>query len=174
MEQILEVVQSQLQLKLASCTLCCRSNQPVKNLRGAPGGPPRPANPGGGAPGKPPGGKPGNPAGGGGPPTPAAGPPSPIGRPRPAGLLTPGPAARVAAAAAPGTPVPRRAEGSAGGGPSTEHETTFVPRTIVSPRVLFSSASTRGAFEGPAAGLLFLFTRRNSSVSARTRFICLK
>lgn len=95
------------------------------NLRGPPGGAPRPAKPGG-APGKPPGGKPGKPpGGGGGPPTPAAGPPRPTGRPRPAGLLMPGPAERVAAAeATPGTLDPKRDEGSAGGGPSTEHETT--------------------------------------------------
>lgn len=147
------------------------------NLRGPPGGPggtPLPGNPGGGAPGKPPGGKPPKPAGGGGPPTPAAGPPSPIGNPRPAGLLIPGPAASVGGTP-PGTPlavVPNRADGSAGGGPSTEHDTTCVPRRIVRPNVLFSSVSTNGPFPpcGPFACLRL--TLRNSSVSARTRFIC--
>ena len=152
-----------------------RSQASLNDLRGPPGGPPRPPKPGGGAPGKPPGGNPGKPPGGGGPPTPAAGPPSPTGRPRPAGLLIPGPAARVAAApAAPGPAVPSRAEGSAGGGPSTEQETTWVPRTIVRPRVRFSSASTCGAPEAPGAGFDFRLVRRNSSVSARTRFMCCK
>jgi hypothetical protein len=45
----------------------------------------------------------------------------PTGSPRPAGLLMPGPAAN-AAAAPPGALVPNLAEGSAGGGDSTERE----------------------------------------------------
>lgn len=116
------------------------------SLRGPPGGPPLPANPGGPPPGKPPGGNPGNPPGGAGPPTPTAGPLNPTGKPLPAGLLIPGPAANVGGAppaAPPGAPVPNRADGSAGGGPSTEHETMWVPRTMVRPSVRFSSDSTR-------------------------------
>ena len=103
------------------------------DIRG-PGGPPRPAKPGG------------NPAGGAGPPTPMGGPVSPIGRPRPAGLLMPGPATRVGGAPpdAPGTPVPSRAEGSAAGGASTDKEMIWVPRTMVNPNVRFSSVSTMG------------------------------
>lgn len=147
-------------------------------LRGPPGGPPRPANPGGAPPGNPPGGNPGKPPDGPGPPTPAAGPLSPTGNPLPAGLLIPGPAASVGGAppAPPGALVPNLAEGSAGGGPSTEHETMCVPRTIVNPRVRFSSVSTivgaalPGADWAPFVG--FRLTRRNSSVSARTRFMC--
>ncbi len=139
-----------------------------------------PAKPGGAPPGNPPGGNPGNPPGGAGPPTPAAGPLNPTGRPLPAGLLIPGPAANVGGAppAPPGALVPNLAEGSAGGGPSTEQETMCVPRTIVRPRVRFSSDSTitvagavlPGADWAPFVG--FFLTRRNSSVSARTRFIC--
>ena len=150
------------------------------NSRGPPpGGPPRPPNPGGAPPGNPPGGNPGKPPGGAGPPSPAAGPPSPTGSPLPAGLLIPGPAANVGGAVPvpPGAPVPKRAEGSAGGGPSTEQETMCVPRTMVRPNVRFSSVSTSaGAAELPGADCAplvgFLLTRRNSSVSARTRFIC--
>ena len=151
-------------------------------VRGAPpGGPPLPAKPGGAPPGNPPGGgKPPNPPGGGGPPTPAAGPANPTGRPRPAGRLIPGPAANVGAAAPPppGALVPKRAEGSAGGGPSTEHETICVPRRMARPRVRFSSDSTRAGvvLELPGADwapfVALRFTRRNSSVSARTRFMC--
>src|ERR1700761_4169010 len=131
------------------------------------GGPPLPGNPGG------PGGKPWKP-GGAGPPTPAAGPVNPIGSPRPAGLLIPGPACNVAALGAPAGPVPNLADGSAGGGPSTARDTTCVPRTIINPRVRFSSISTSGAGALPGAAALFAFdlTRRNSSVSARTRFMC--
>jgi len=148
------------------------------NLRGPPGGPPLPPNPGGPPPGKPPGGNPGNPPGGAGPPTPTAGPLSPTGSPRPAGLLIPGPAASVGGAppAPPGALVPSLADGSAGGGPSTEQETICVPRTIVRPKVRFSSDSTRAGVLAPGAAVAPLvglrLTRRNSSVSARTRFMC--
>jgi hypothetical protein len=136
------------------------------DLRG--GGPPRPTNPGGA---NPPGGK-----GGAGPPTPAAGPVNPIGAPRPAGLLIPGPADIAVAGAPPGALVPRRAEGSAGGGPSTEREITRCPRMIVSPSVRFSSCSASTIVEVPGAPGFFVFdlTRRNSSVSASTRFMCWK
>jgi hypothetical protein len=51
----------------------------------------------------------------------------------------------------------------------------LVPRTMASPSVRFSSASTIGACEAPGAAWAFValrFTRRNSSVSARTRFMC--
>jgi len=127
-------------------------------------------------PGKPPGapGKPGN--GGGAPPTPAAGPASDMGAaaPRPAGRATPGPAERADATPGP-VAFPRRALGSAGGGDSTERETMCAPRTIVRPKVRFSSCSTVWAADDApgAAGLLCLrLTRRNSSVSARTRFMC--
>lgn len=49
----------------------------------------------------------------------------------------------------------------------------LVPRTMVNPSVRFSSDSTRGAGVLPGACVFatFLFTRRNSSVSARTRFM---
>lgn len=136
------------------------------NIRGAPG-PPLPGNPGG------------NPTGGAGPPTPAAGPVNPIGRPLPAGRLIPGPAASVGGAppAPPGAFVPSRAAGSAGGGASTDREIMCVPRTMVRPSVRFSSVSTKGgaalpgaAWAAPLVG--FRLTRRNSSVSARTRFMC--
>jgi hypothetical protein len=120
-------VRNRLQIRISKSSREEMNNeQKSKNLQG--GGPPRPGNPGGGAPGNPPGGgKPPNPPGGAGPPTPAAGPPSPTGRPRPAGLLIPRPAERVAGALAtpsPGPLGPSRADGSAGGGPSTEQDTT--------------------------------------------------
>jgi hypothetical protein len=130
--------------------------------------PPRPGKPG--APGKL--GKPG----GGAPPTPAAGPAREIGgaAPRPAGRATPGPAVSPAVRPAP-VDLPRRALGSAGGGDSTESETMWAPRTIVRPRVRFSSCSTTAADDAPGAAGLFCLRllRRNSSVSARTRFMCL-
>ena len=156
------------------------SRRTLASLRGPPpGGPPRPAKPGGAPPGNPPGGKPGKPPGGAGPPTPAAGPANPTGSPLPAGLLIPGPAANVGGAppAPPGALAPSLCEGSAGGGPSTEQETMCVPRTIVSPSVRFSSDSMRaGVEELPGADCApfvgFRLTRRNSSVSARTRFMC--
>jgi hypothetical protein len=138
------------------------------HLRGPPGGPPLPANP----PGSP---KPGwNPGGAGPEPTPAAGPVKPTGSPLPAGLLIPGPACIVAPVGAPpGAAVPNLADGSAGGGPSTVMDTTCVPRTIARPSVRFSSTSTSAAAMLPgAAYLAFDLTRRNSSVSASTRFIC--
>ena len=83
----------------------------------------------------------------------------------------------MAGAAAPlGPVVPNLAEGSAGGGPSTEQEMMWVPRTIVKPSVRFSSDSTiaGAALPGAAAAPLvgFRLTRRNSSVSANTRFMC--
>jgi hypothetical protein len=101
---------------------------------------------------------------------------NPTGSPRPAGLLIPGPAAN-AAAAPPGALVPNLADGSAGGGDSTESEMIWAPRTMVRPSVRFSSVSTNGAelllAPGAVADLVGLrLTRRNSSVSARTRFIC--
>ena len=168
------VVQIQLQMPQSAHPL----NEYQGNSRGPPGGPPLPPNPGGPPPGKPPGGNPGNPPGGAGPPTPTAGPLRPTGSPRPAGLLIPGPAASVGGAppAPPGVLVPSLADGSAGGGPSTEQETICVPRTMVRPKVRFSSDSTRagvvapGAAEAPLVGLRL--TRRNSSVSAKTRFMC--
>ncbi len=168
--QILVVVQTQLQTYV-SCAHDIAWQR--ENVRGPPGGPPRPPNPGG----NPPGGNP-NPPGGAGPPTPAAGPVNPTGKPLPAGRLIPGPAASVGGAvpAPPGALVPNLAEGSAGGGPSTEQETMCVPRTMVRPRVRFSSDSTSagaalpGADWAPLVGLRL--TRRNSSVSARTRFMC--
>lgn len=75
----------------------------------------------------------------------------------------------------PAVDLPRRALGSAGGGDSTESETMFLPRTIVRPRVRFSSCTTVCAEEPAApgaAGLLCFLIFRNSSVSARTRFMC--
>ena len=90
----------------------------------------------------------------------------------------PGPAANVGGAppAPPGALAPNLADGSAGGGPSTEQETIWVPRTMVRPRVRFSSDSTSAGVELPGADCAplvgFRFTRRNSSVSARTRFMC--
>lgn len=155
---------------------------------GAPPGKPaggKPGNPGGGAPlpgkpGGPPPGAPGNPPKDGGgaapPPTPAAGPAREIAgaAPRPAARATPGPAVRVDM---PPPPVlPRRALGSAGGGDSTDKDTIWAPRTMVRPSVLFSSCSTVWLADEPAPGADFAWRRlmrRNSSVSARTRFMCL-
>jgi hypothetical protein len=121
-----------------------------------------------------PGGNPKPPPGGGGPPTPAAGPPSPTGSPRPAGLDMPPPACSVVAAP-PGADVPRRALGSDGGGPSTEQETMLVPRRITRPSVRFSSVSWVAAESGAPGAMDLAALRldlRNSSVSARTRFMC--
>ena len=73
-----------------------------------------------------------------------------IGSPRPAGRATPGPVAATPAppgGAVGAAPEPRRAEGSAGGGPSTERETMVTPRRIMRPRVRFSSMVV-GAVEG--------------------------
>jgi hypothetical protein len=82
----------------------------------------------------------------------------------------------MAAAAPPGALVPNLEEGSAGGGDSTEREIIWAPRTIVNPNVRFSSDSTSGAeVLAPGAAEVFAglrLTRLNSSVSARTRFIC--
>lgn len=134
------------------------------------GGPPLPPNGGGGAP-------PGNPKppGGAGPPIPIAGPPRPTGRPLPAGLLMPAPACNVATPA-PGTLVPNLADGSDGGGPSTDADTILVPRKMMRPSVRFSSTSVAAAAEPGAAGAVDfacrLLTLRNSSVSVRTRFMC--
>lgn len=141
---------------------------------GPEGGPPKPGgakpaggNPGGANPGGPP--RPAKP----GPPTPAAGPCSPIPAPLPAGLLIPGPAAMAAGAPAPpGALFPSLALGSAGGGPSREQDTTLEPRIIASPRARFSSVSTVCWALPPGAALALRFTLRNSSVSARTRFMC--
>lgn len=94
--------------------------------------------------------------------------------PLPAGRATPGPAANVDEIP-PGALFPSRALGSAGGGDSTESEMMWAPRTIVKPNVRFSSVSMVCDEEllPGAAGLFCLrFTRRNSSVSARTRFMC--
>lgn len=140
------------------------------NVRGPPGGPPRPGKPGGppkppGAPGKPP------PNPGPGPPTPGAGPVRPTGRPRPAGRATPGPAASAAAVDGPPALAPSRAAGSAGGGPSTDNEITCAPRMMVSPIARRSSVSVT-CWVAPGAALPLLRVRRNSSVSARTRFMC--
>lgn len=174
------------------------SIRPIKPLHRPPkpgGGPPLPPNPGGGPP-KPGGGPPGNgggpplppnpgaPApgnpnppgtGGGGPPTPIAGPPSPIGNPLPAGLEIPAPGVNAAPV---GAAVPRRAEGSEGGGPSTLQDTMLVPRRIMRPSVRLSSVTWGWSVEaepGAVEALFFegrLTRRRNSSVSARTRFMC--
>lgn len=133
--------------------------------------PPRPGKPG--APGKA-----GKGGGGTAPPTPGAGPAREIGgaAPRPAGRATPGPAVSVVAIPAP-VVLPRRALGSAGGGDSTDRETMCAPRTIVKPKVRFSSCSMVCAVDVEAPGAAGLFClrliRRNSSVSARTRFMCL-
>ena len=107
---------------------------------------------------------------------PAAGPCSPIPAPLPAGLEIPGPACMaVGVDVAPGALVPSLAAGSEGGGPSTEHETTVAPRMIASPSMRFSSVSmTCPAWPAPGAPLVLLLrlTLRNSSQSARTRFMC--
>lgn len=158
------------------------------HLPGKPGGgkprpPPGGWKPGGGPPGKPPGGKPGggpplpgNPAGGApgnpGPPTPAAGPCNPA--PLPAGLAIPCPACIAAGAPPDCAPPASLAAGSEGGRPSTEHETTFAPRTIASPSMRFSSVSTvapEPVWPGAPVVLPLRFTRRNSSQSERTRFM---
>lgn len=159
-----------------------------------PGGPPPgipPWKPGG-APGKPGGGGPPigggpcpsptfligpcNPAGapicGGSPP--GGGPPIPMmGSPLPAGLEIPGPAAATPAPAAPPAAAPRRDDGSAGGGDSTERVTMWIPRRIMRPSVRFSSEIWGAVVAGGAEALVgFRLIRRNSSVSARTMFMC--
>lgn len=93
--------------------------------------------------------------------------------PRPAGRATPGPAFSVDDSP-PVVDLPRRALGSAGGGDSTERWTMCIPRTIVRPSVRFSSCTTVCAEPAApgAAGLLCFLVLRNSSVSARTRFMC--
>jgi hypothetical protein len=114
-----------------------------ENLRG----PPRPGKPpggpgnGGGAAPKPPGGGGKAPNPGPGPPTPVTGPESPIGMPRPAGRAIPGPEARAAAVEVPPGAEFMRAAGSAGGGPSTETDTTMAPRMMVRPIARRSSVS---------------------------------
>ena len=112
------------------------------------------------------------PGGGGGIPMPGIIPGIPRGMPesapRPAGggaAATPRPADRA-------TPWPplAPAEGflsACGGGASTCSDTTFSPRRRTSPRLLFWSFST----VWPEA--LRCFTRRHSSQSASTRFMCL-
>lgn len=97
--------------------------------------------------------------GGGIPPIGPPGPPMPkMGRPRPAGRAIPGP---VAATPAPPVgpegpaPEPRRAEGSAGGGPSTERETMVTPRRMMRPRVRFSS-DVVGAVAGALCGSMLM------------------
>ena len=75
----------------------------------------------------------------------------------------------------PGVLFPSLALGSAGGGDSAVREMICAPRTMVKPSVLFSSFSTTCPLtvDPGAAGLFCLrLTRRNSSVSARTMFIC--
>lgn len=70
---------------------------------------------------------------------------------------------------------PSLALGSTVGADSADSEMMWAPRTIVKPRVRFSSVSTVWTVALPpgAEGLFcFLLTRRNSSVSARTRFMC--
>ena len=123
--------------------------------------------------------EPGGPKLGGGAPIPGArpspgvGPISPgAGAPRPMGLLTPGPAVRAATPAP--APVPRRVEGSEGGGPSTVVEIMLEPRRMMRPSRRFSSFSMSGAGGAPGAvgRLLRDLTRRNSSQSAMTRFMC--
>lgn len=92
--------------------------------------------------------------------------------PRPAGRATPGPAARLEEMP-PGALLPRRALGSAGGSDSTDKDTICAPRTMVRPNVRFSSVSMVWPLAPGAAGLFCLrLIRRNSSVSARTRFMC--
>lgn len=118
------------------------------------------------------GGKAGAPA-----PTPAAGPAREVGAaPRPAGRATPGPEVRPVGRP-PVVVFPRRVLGSAGGADSTERETIWAPRRMVKPSVRFSSDSmswVAGPAAPGAAGLFcFRLTRLNSSVSARTRFMCL-
>lgn len=120
----------------------------------APGGP----NPGTGPPIDP-------------PPIPGEGPVKPTGKPLPAGRETPGPAASVATVEGPPAAPPNRAAGSAGGGPSTEREMTCAPRMIVKPIARRSSVSVI-VWDAPGAAFPFRRVRLNSSVSARTRFIC--
>lgn len=94
--------------------------------------------------------------------------------PRPAGRATPGPDCRVEEIP-PVVDLPSRVLGSAGGGDSTDKETMCAPRTIVRPSVRFSSCTTdcvAPAAAPGAAGLFCFLMRRNSSVSARTTFMC--
>lgn len=113
------------------------------------------------------------------------------GKPRPAARAVPGPVAATPEPAdgAPDViPAPSRAEGSAGGGPSTDRDTMVTPRRMIRPRVRFSSEVVGAALGAllmgqlperyPVVGALIhdlvgrLFMRRNSSVSARTIFMC--
>lgn len=92
--------------------------------------------------------------------------------PLPAGRETPGPDVRPVDKPAPAL-FPRRVLGSAGGADSTDSDTIWAPRTMVRPRVRFSSVSTVWVLAPGAAGLAcFFLLRRNSSVSASTRFMC--
>jgi hypothetical protein len=144
-------------------------NYMLGNVRAPPGGPPRPGKPTGGPPN---GGAPGNPPNPPpGAPTPGVGPASPTGMPRPAGRAVPGPAASAAAVVGPPEVAPSRAAGSAGGGPSTDSEMTCAPRIIVRPIARRSSVSVTCCV-APGAAFPLRRVRRNSSVSARTRFIC--
>ena len=98
-------------------------------------------------------------------------PVKPTGKPRPAARATPGPVASAAAVVGPPDVVPSLAAGSAGGGPSTDNDMTCAPRMIVSPMARRSSVSVT-CCAAPGAALPLRRVRRNSSVSARTRFIC--
>lgn len=73
-----------------------------------------------------------------------------VGSPLPAGLAIPGPP-NPAPAGNPEGPAPSLADGSAGGGDSTERDTMLVPRRMMRPRVRFSSERI-----GWAAGALFV------------------
>ena len=94
--------------------------------------------------------------------------------PRPAGRATPGPDCKVEEMP-PVVDLPSRVLGSAGGGDSTDKEIMCAPRTIVRPSVRFSSCTIACAAPEAApgaAGLFCFLMRRNSSVSARTTFMC--
>lgn len=107
----------------------------------------------------------------GGAPKPVGGWPIPIGRPLPAGLAIPGPGWMGVCDVPAPEPTGSLDAGVSVGGPSTDRETIVMPRRMMRPRVRFSSTSVVGAL-----GLDFValrFVRRNSSVSARTTFMCL-
>lgn len=89
-----------------------------------------------------------------------AGAPAPSGIPLPAGTPTPGPGMM---------PGPLDVTG---GGPSTDTETMVSPRKITSPSVRFCCTVGAGS-EAEEVESFLPFTVRNSSHSARTKFMCL-
>ena len=86
--------------------------------------------------------------------------------------VTPGPEA-IGVAAAALSDLPNLADGSEGGGDSTDTETMFAPRRITRPSDLFSSVTVPETGSEPGADFFCCdLILRNSSESANMRFIC--